>query len=306
MAHHHLFAILTSLSALLACNARPLDPLPCSGEGQTIEDGEELESLDGCVTYVCDDGTLAVAEDRRLTIAGDLELASQQAVDEQSCLGVVEGTLRISGTAAELTPLASLHRIGGGLELVATEAETLAGLEGLTEIGGNIDIVDNARLTTLSFRPSMSAFGDIAIQNNDALVSLAGAEFIGQCTACVGLSDQPDELANPSVEAEPARFGGDQAPEGGTFFGNILVADNDVLTDVYAISNLHFAYGSFRFRSNAVLTSLTGLQLMQVSEDLEISDHASMSTLEAETFAAGVVVGGVTTICGNLEGEACP
>lgn len=306
MAHHHVSAVLCSLSVLLACNARSIDPSPCSDGLETVEDGEELESVDGCVTYVCEDGTLTAFDDRRITLAGDLELASQPAVDEQSCLGVVEGTVRISGTAADLTPLATLYRIGDGLEITASEAVTLAGLEGLTEVTGAISIVDNARLTRLSFAGTMSAFGDLTIQNNDALASLAGAEFIGQCSACVGLVGGPSSLTDRvGAQAEPAGFA-DQAPGGGTFFGNILVADNDVLADVSSISNLYYAWSSFRFRNNAALTGLLGLQLMEVSGDLEISDHAAMSTVDAEAFAARVSVLGVTTVCGNLDGTACP
>jgi hypothetical protein len=299
MGHHHLLAILCSFSALLACNAGDgTDPLPCSDDlGATVEDGEELESLDGCVTYVCDDGTLALADDRRVTVAGDLELPSQQAVDEQSCLGVVEGSLRITGTAADLTPLATLYHIGGGLEIVGTPAVTLSGLEGVAEVTGSIVIADNAGLTTLSFQSYMSAFGDVTIQNNDALASLTGAEFIGQCAACVGVSGHPSELVERVA---------DEAPAGGTFYGNIVVADNDVLANVLALGNLYWAWGDFRFRNNAMLTSLIGLQLMEVRGDLEISDHAAMSTADAEAFAAGIAVVGATTICGNLDGTVCP
>jgi hypothetical protein len=306
MEHHHLLAILGSLCVCLACTERDGDPSPCSDAGQTLEDGEERESPDGCVTYVCADGILETADDRRNTVAGDLELASQQAVDQQSCLGVVEGTLRITGTAATLRPLASLYRIGTGLEIVGSDAVTLGGLEGLTEVGGDIGIVDNARLTTLSFQPTMSAFGAIAIQNNDALVSLAGAEFIGQCASCVAVSGRPTELADRiDAQDEPAGFA-DEAPAGGTFYGNILVADNDGLADVLAIANLYSAWSDVRFRSNPALNSLGGLQLMEVRGDLEIRDHAAMSTADAETFAAGVAVVGTTTICGNLDGMACP
>jgi hypothetical protein len=299
MKHHHLLAILCSCSALLACNAGDgTEPMPCSNlGGETVEDGEELESLDGCVTYVCDDGALTTVDDRRVTIAGDLELPSQQAVDEQSCLGVVEGSLRITGTAADLAPLATLYRIGEGLEIVGTPAVTLSGLEGVTEVGGSIVIADNAGLTTLSFQSYMSAFGDVTIQNNDALASLTGAEFIGQCAACTAVSGHPSELVD--------RIAGDMQA-GGIFYGNIVVADNDVLENVSAIGNLYSAWGDFRVRNNAVLTSLIGLQLMEVRGDLEISDHAAMSTVDAETFAAGVAVVGATTICGNLDGTPCP
>lgn len=312
MTHHDILTLLGTLSLLgtLACTERgpaiEPDPLPCGYDGQTLEDGAEVESIDGCMTLACDDGLLVTVEDRRATLAGDLELASQEAVDAQSCLGVVEGTVRISGTAADLTPLATLYRVGAGLEITGTQAVTLAGLEGVQEVGGAIVIADNPALSTLAFQSMMSAFGDVTIQNNDALASLAGAEFIGNCASCMATSGRPHELVGSrDAEFEPVGDGGIE-PSGGTFFGNILIADNDVLTDVLAMSNLYYAWSDVRFRSNAALTSLTGLQLMEVRGSLEVSGHASMAQADADAFALNVSILGTTTICGNLGGEACP
>lgn len=331
-----LIAILCPLLAATACTGGKLDdgggtdtdptgattgppvPLQCGYGGEILEEDDLTDSPDGCVTYVCQSGALGIFEDRRISVAGDLDLPTQEAVDQQSCLGVVEGTVFVSGTAADLTPLATLYRIDGGLEIVASEAVTLDGLQGITEIGGDIIIADNASLTTLAFQSFMSAFGDVTIQNNDALASLAGAEFLGQCGACISVSDTPTELSDqvdPQAatstsgggSAEGGSPGGDGAdePGGGTFYGNILIADNDVLTDVWAMSSLYWAWANVAFRNNAALTSLVGLQLVEVMGDLEISDHASMTTVDAEAFAAGVSVLGVTTICGNVDGVPC-
>lgn len=311
MRHAHAIFLLAPVCLAPACtnggkDDGGTDPLPCSYAAQTLEDGEEVESVDGCMTLVCDDGSLLTAEDRRVTIPGDLVLDSQAAVDEQSCLGVVEGTVRISGTAADLAPLASLQRIGGGLEITASEASTFEGLAGLAEVGGAIVIADNAALTAIMLPPAMSAFGDVTIQNNDTLTSLAGAEFIGQCTTCVGISGKPTEL---TAHADPAREpagDGFAEPAGGTYYGNILVADNDALADVLAMSNLYWAWADVRFRNNAALTSLVGLQLMEVRGNLEVSDHPAMPSADADAFALGVSVLGTTTICGNMGGTACP
>ncbi len=304
-------SLLCALFTSLACNSGGSaddgdPPASCDYEGQTIEDGEEFEALDGCQTLLCSDGVVEAVEDRRVTIEGDLELVTQDAVDEQACLAVVEGSLRITGTAADLTPLATLDRIGGRLEIVASETVSLAGLEGMTEVGEGITITDNPALTTLSFQTYLSAFGDVTIQNNDALASLAGAEFIGQCTSCIAALGGPSELSQGrDAEFEP---GADIGPEqsGGTFYGNILIAENDVLTDVQAIANLYYAWSDVRFRNNAALGSLAGLQLMEVRGDLEISGHASMPTADADAFALDVNVLGSKVICGNMGGEACP
>lgn len=322
MKHPLLLAIFCPLLASSACNTGKLDddgggtdgtttdgePVGCGYGSDVLFHGEEVDSPDGCVTFVCDNGSLATVEDRRVTVAGDLELSTQDEVDQQACLGVVEGTLVVSGTAADLTPLSSLYRVGGSLQIVASEAVTLSGLEGLGEVGGSITIADNASLTTLAFQSTMSAFGDVTIENNDALASLAGAEFLGQCGSCVGVAGRPAELAD-SIDAQSAEAGDgglDEPGGGGTFFGSILIVDNDVLTDVLAMSNLWYAWADVRFRNNAALTSLRDLQLTQVRGTLEVSEHASMSTADADAFAAGIDVWGETVVCGNLDGVACP
>lgn len=309
MKYPALLATLSFLCAASACGPGTTEPLPCSDAFGSYEDGDEVESPDGCVTYLCEDGVLTTLDDRRATIAGDLALPSQEAVDEQSCLGVVEGTLRISGTASDLTPLASLTRIGAGLELTASQVVSTEGLEGVTEIGGSITIADNASLTALAFHYAMSAFGDVTIQNNDVLTSLTGAEFLGQCGSCIGVDGTPTQLVDHvDPQREPAGDGGaglDQ-PAGGTFYGAIVIADNDVLANVQAMSNLYYAWSDIRFRNNDMLTTLVGLQLVEVRGALEITEHALMPTLDAETFATGVSVLGGTTICGNLDGVACP
>lgn len=308
MRHALALATLSFLCAASACGPGTSEPLPCSDAFGTYEDGDEVESPDGCVTYLCDDGVLTTLDDRRVTVAGDLALPSQEAVDEQSCLGVVEGTLRISGTAADLTPLRSLTRIGTGLELTASAVASTAGLEGVAEIGGSITIADNASLTELRFQPNMSAFGDVTIRNNDALASLTGAEFLGQCGSCIAVGGEPTALVDPvDPQIEPAGDGGaDLEQPGGTFYGAILIADNDVLANVLAMSNLFYAWSDVRFRNNDSLTTLVGLQLVEVRGALEITEHAAMPTADAEAFALGVSVLGGTTICGNLDGVACP
>lgn len=295
-------------------------PTDCFYEGEVYENGVEFETPDGCLEFRCDQGSLETLVDNRVTVAGDLDLPSQEAVDEQVCLSVVEGSLTISGTAADLSTLGQLSRVGGTLDITATDAVSLTGLERLVEVGGSMTIADNANLTTLAFQFYMSVFGDVTIQNNDALVSLAGAEFIGQCDWCSivpgsapaadgeGDSDREPSGAEPGGNAEggaPAEDGSDE-PGGGTFYGNILIADNDVLTDITAMSNLWYAWADLRFRNNASLTSLNTLQVYEIQGSLEVSNHPTMSTSEVEEFVSFIDVWGETTICGNQGGNVCP
>lgn len=294
---------------VVACGApddgTDTDPvsLQCGHQGVLYEPGEEFTTGDGCVTYRCEDsGTLTPTLDNRITIAGDLDLPTAEDVAAQACVGVVEGSLTISGTAADLSALGQLTRIGGTLDISASDTVTLHGLEALTEVGAGIIIADNAALTSMSFMPNLSVFGGIEIRNNDALVSLAGAEFLSQCQSCSAImAGNGDGQA-----AEAPGFGDEGGVPGGTFYGNILIADNDVLSDLRAMSNLVFAWESVRFRNNAALTDLSVLQLSEVRGDLEITDHAALAAGAADAFAARIDVWGMRLLCGNMGGAACP
>ena len=294
------------------------DPVPtdCVYNGETILDGQTYGTPDGCVTYQCDAGAMIVIDDSLETVAGDLTLDNQPEVAAHTCLGVVEGSLTITGSAADLTPLDQLTRVGGSLTIEAAAVTSLNGLQTLAEVDAGLVIRGNASLTQLAFQPYMSLFGDVTIENNDVLASLAGAEFIGACVSC--FDDGEATTGDPGDpgsgggdesgggEAGSATAGEDEPSPGGTFYGNILIAENDVLVDISALGNLVYAWQSVRLRGNAALTSIAALRLQQVQGDLEIANQPALDTLAVESFASGVLVAGVTTICGNLGGVSCP
>ncbi|HWB82269.1 MAG TPA: hypothetical protein VG755_45205 [Nannocystaceae bacterium] len=288
------------------------DPVPtdCFWNGQTIADGQTYATPDGCVTYECDAGAMIVIDDSLETVAGDLVLDNQPEVAAHTCLGVVEGSLTISGTAADLSALDQLTRVGGSLTIEAAAVTSLNGLQTLAEIDAGLVIRDNASLTQLAFQPYMSLFGDVTIENNDVLTSLAGAEFIGACVSCFddgeATTDSGDPGGDEGGEVGSATAGEDEPSPGGTFYGNILIAENDALVDISAISNLVYAWQSVRLRGNAVLNTIAALRLQQVQGDLEIANQPALDTVSVESFASTVAVAGTTTICGNLGGVACP
>jgi hypothetical protein len=231
---------------------------------------------------------------------------------------VVEGSLLITGSAADLTPLDQLTRVGGSLTIEAAAVTSLNGLQTLAEIDDGLVIRGNASLTQLAFQPYLSLFGDVTIENNDVLASLAGAEFIGACVSCFddgeattggpgdpgSGGDEGSEVGTAS--AEGGLDGADEPSPGGTFYGNILIAENDVLVDLSALGNLVYAWESVRLRGNAAPNSIAPLRLQQVQGDLEITNQPALDTVAVESFANGVLVAGLTTICGNLGGVACP
>lgn len=291
------------------------EPLPteCAWDGQIFEDGQTYATPDGCVTYQCDAGAMIVIDDSLETVQGDLTLDNQPEVAAHTCLGVVEGSLTISGSAADLTPLDQLSRVGGSLTIEAAAVTSLDGLQTLAEVDGGMVIRDNASLEQLAFQPYLSLFGDVTIENNDVLVSLAGAEFIGACVSCfddgeatTGDPGDPGSGGDESGGEAGSADGADEPTPGGTFYGNILIAENDVLVDISALGNLVYAWQSVRLRGNAALASIAALRLQQVQGDLEIANQPALDTVAVEGFASGVAVAGITTICGNLGGVACP
>jgi len=303
--------------------------LTCFYVDTEYENGEEFDSPDGCIRFICESGVLNIAADNLVTVEGDLTLSTQEEVDAQACLSAVNGQLTITGTGTDFAPIRNLNSVDADLVVTGSEAVTIAGFgNALSEVGGSIILSDNPNLTTMDFNPNMSVFGDVTIQNNDALTSLAGVEFIGQCGFCSVAGDDPPradtiQFVDPAAAGDDAADGGGQdpgnefdgggapaddgadEPGGGTYYGAIIIADNDVLTDISALGNLYFAWSDVRFQNNPVLAELGAMPLTEVQGDLEISGHPTMPDAAAQSYASGIDVWGTLTVCGNLDGTAC-
>lgn len=302
----------------------------CIVEGQTVPDGAQFDTPDGCYTFVCEAAQPNLVEDRTTAWAGDLVLATQEQLDAQTCLRSVAGTLTLTGSVNNTAELGRLAVVGGRLEVVASEIETIA-LAPLVEVGAAIIIADNPALTAMNFGNTLSVFGDVEIRNNDALASLNGAQFIGQCSACGrvdeapgmlgdarpvhsddGADSGPDEGGNPGEGGQPfpgedgGGADGADEPGGGIFYGNILIADNNSLTDIVAMGNLYFAWSNVVFRNNAALVDLYALNITEVQGDFEVSNHPVMAQDGAMEVVSRADVWGQIRVCGNLGGAACP
>lgn len=284
-------------------------PLTCYYEDQEYQSGDEFQTANGCATLRCDAGTIVTIDDSWLVVDGDLDLPTQEDVDALECLYEVTGAVTVSGSVYDLSAFESLYRIGGDLSISGTQAVTLTGVEALGEVGGHLVIADNTQLTAMSFSPFMSVFGDTTIQNNDALQSLAGAGFLGQCNACSRRPHGLDEGEATTGGSEPdpgGDEGGADEPGGGTYYGNILIADNDVLYDISVLANLWYAWADVRFRNNLALDSLTSMSsLQEVRGSLEISGHPALDATGVQTFADAIDVWGERVLCGNGGGAPC-
>ncbi|MEM6993852.1 MAG: hypothetical protein AAF721_25280 [Myxococcota bacterium] len=298
--------VVAPLLAACGSNGGPgPEPASCPYSGEIYEHGEEFDAPDGCLRYRCDGGLPVIVEDDRTTIDGDLNLSNQAAVYAQLCLGTVEGSLSISGDVVDFTPLSSLSRVAGTLDITGVDATTMGGLNNLAEVGQDIVVADNTNLMSLAFPQTMSAFGDVTIRNNDALTSLAGAEFIALCQGCAAAAEQEVRFRDQAPSGQGAGLA-DPGPSGGQFFGSVVIADNDALIDLTALGNLRSVWTDFRLQNNAALSRLELFNLAEIMGDFEVSGHGALATSDVEAFVVNLNVIGSTIVCGNLDGEACP
>ena len=167
----------------------------------------------------------------------------------------VQGTLRIQG------PLAALHTTDnvfaeGRLLLNSTQIRELAPL-GQIHAHGELDIANNPLLTLIA---PIDVTGRLVVQNNALLQTLAFPRF-GQ----------------------------------GEVFGDVIVADNPVLTSAPALALLNHVHGDLVIQSNPLLASPFGAALVQVDGGLDISSTAS-TELSLPNFAQ---VGTFVRLFGN-------
>jgi len=152
-------------------------------------------------------------------------LIARRDADLEALRGVteIEGALRITDKATDLSPLACLARVGGDLELDAASLTSLDGLGSLEAVGGKVTFRDLPLLTSLGDLGSLREIvwleidhdasltdlrgldeltlvqSDITLSNNDALTSLRGLEALSRVGGNVVIMDNP---ALPTCETD--------------------------------------------------------------------------------------------------------
>ena len=109
---------------------------------------------------------------------GDVTLTTQEEVNAFNC-SEVTGNLTIRGAdITNLTPLASLTKVGGYINISGNaNLSSLVGLENLTSVAGELYIDNNSRLSSLTGLENLNSVGgELYIANNSSLSSLAGLE----------------------------------------------------------------------------------------------------------------------------------
>jgi hypothetical protein len=172
------------------------------------------------------------------------------------------GQLRVAGTLRIQGPLAALHTtdavfVEGLLHLNSTQLRELAPL-GPIHAHGELDIVNNPLLTLIA---PIDVTGRLVVQNNALLPTLAFPRF-----------SLPGEV-----------------------LGDVIVANNPVLTSAPALALLNRVHGDVVIQSNTLLTAPFGPALVQVDGGLDISSTAS-TELSLPNFAQ---VGTFVRLFGN-------
>lgn len=110
-----------------------------------------------------------------VTLSAEIELSSQEDVNNFSGGPNLNQGLRINGTVTDLTPLSHLLTINGNLIIEMTSSlSDLNGLENLTSITGIIKINDNEKLATVNAlnHDNLVVGKSIEINDNPILVSI--------------------------------------------------------------------------------------------------------------------------------------
>ncbi len=195
----------------------------------------------------------------------------------------VTGTLNITSAPypnsdfiIDLSPLASLYKVGN-LSISATlMLETLSGLENLTEIGAGIFIGNNQVLTNIHALENVSSeisyleiSGNPLLQNIDSLNGITTMIYDGVPPRLLILGnpelDNIDGLSNISIMDE----------------GFISIASNDQITNLQGLSSIPSNIGALRIFSNNSLIDLNGIEhLESISGELSLGYNNNLQSID--------------------------
>jgi hypothetical protein len=221
----------------------------------------------------------------------------QDQIDALLGCEVLDGSLRISqleaaGESLSLTPLASLRRVTGSVELVGLDS--LTGLEALEQVGNlaleqlnSDDLVALSHLQRVLWDPPGGGDGGvIAITGCLRLQGLAGLQglttwnslFMAENPELVTLLDLagPRNLRSLSLSELPALHdlhGLEFASE----IANVIIDH----TGIVSMNGLPLvSTQSLQIRWNSQLTDLRALNRLHTADQLEISDNDSLNSVE--------------------------
>ena len=207
---------------------------------------------------------------------GDITLSTQPQVNDFGAnhYTTIDGTLTVSGSVSDLTPLIGLTVLNHGLVVNYSSIKNFAGLDSLEEIGAvlpndfwvqnNNNLIDFSGLSKLKL-----SRGIVQINNNNSLVSLDGLDSYIAASAGEMRIGENNKLQNLNG-LKKMFFVGD----------NLLIINNPALTDITGLRSLSQVYSRLSIINNASLTNLNGLENIQTLPDgVEISGNSTLSDI---------------------------
>lgn len=237
-------------------------------EGSLIMDGPSINDLSALINITLIEGDLEIEQtsllnlnglDNLTQVKGDLGIDNNDLLNSLSGLGALQSIgsttfgyddhrfyLQDNPNLINLVGLNSLTTIVGSLEINYSSLQTLAGLNSLTSISEDLLIVDNEDLISMFGLFNLQSIGnELRVSDNISLQNMYGLS---------GLQ---------SVR-------------------NLEVSQNDVLTNLNALSNVTSSIDYLYIRNNAALTSLNGLQnVPAVNNQFRVSRNDVLSDISA-------------------------
>lgn len=291
-------AALAACAAVSACEDVP--PPPFSGVPDARDTStRDTTKSDGTAADGDDDADADAADgDDDATIlcrehVGDLTIATKADLAQLEYVRVLRGTLLMK--PAEGLWNQSVREIKGSLRFIGTAASPVGAhvtLAAVSVIGGDLELSHTDKGLVDLFRLEMLSGSLVASDGGWAfwtpiLTTIGGRIDVRDATHLAFTFDQLTSLGGP-VHIE--RAAGLKAFS----LGQVRQLAKPSSGDAIALVD------------NPDLTSLELGRLTAINGDVTITGNAKLPRVVIDTALTGVSVSGKTTICGNLDDEACP
>ncbi|KAL3897880.1 MAG: hypothetical protein SGCHY_003118, partial [Lobulomycetales sp.] len=176
--------------------------------------------------------------------------------DLASCT-TLRGSLRVSGSVNDLSPLRNLESIELSIDITGTQLTSLSGLDSLREIGDKLFVHSNARLNSLRGAPLLATVvGGVLVYDQALLTDLDGLQSITtlnpsgsvqypfgvrvyrnkKLTSLNGLQNLRDLGNQLELSQLPLLRNLEGLPAGPITVRNITLIENEALTDISLLS----------------------------------------------------------------------
>jgi len=256
-----------------------------TGEGSSST-GAPLEPPPGCDMAVIHEGELIITDDT--------------VMDSLKCIVEVTGRLKISDTKALVSfpALGNLKRVGDDVEIFDNAAlADIDGLAGLEHVDGGmsygeVTLYRNPALTDLKGLKSLQRVDSVQINDNDALVNLAG--ITGDLDGVFQPGWSLALIGNDGLTTLAGIEGIVDLDQG------IYIADNANLADISALATvLSPTITSITIAGNPALQDLQGLEFVVAPQIIYVERNDALVDLTGLDSLATVVPHGIL-----IEGNA--